>query len=590
MNNMMKKLKLLFPLPLLLGFLGYLQCYPNDISGGLYHSVRLYLMQYQLEEINVLLDIARWTAPLVTLACLLSGTQSVCMWIVCHWRKAFFPDKIIGVYGDNVRTSALITSLGTEFKAVEGNVFEPFHEAAKRHVIMHGSDEENLRFFQRYLNEFKTGDEIYIHLEEFSPNLLHSDNVQIFPFSLAQRTAFAYLTDKSERFSVKAFSQEEVHIAVMGTGKYAEQLLDFCVKLNIFSLKQRFVYHVFGDFRRYQSMHYRMSHNSMENYTACSIYPSDEIRFYKGAWEEHIELLTTMDEIVLTDDKDMENLKTADAILEYIPQQDLKNCVSVRLESESLFQFAASKEHLFHIYGANSQICSAGSILLNSVLSSAKEQMSEYVSLTESTRLNDHKWSSKTHHERDSNIYSAYFRATTMPKVPKQLRKKKISISDQLEWMAELEHIRWNRFHFLRNWLFDENVEAENRQNLRLHSCLTEYTVLSADLKYYDQKEAVKVLVDHYTYGIDLLNKKLDGFNEENTLTEAQVKKQEKAKRELQRFTKVLKEVHDLALELENGYRVRNGMPLVSEEVEVKEVEKTAKKKKKQKKEKTSQK
>lgn len=566
MNQIMKKLKLLFPLPLLLGFLGYLQCYPNDVSGGLYHSMRLYLMQYQLSEVNILLDIARWTAPCVTLACMLTGVESVCLWILCHWRKAFHPDKIIAIYGDNECTAALIDSLGPELKAVEGNVLEPFHKSSKRHVIMFKNDEDNLHFFQRYLKEFEEGDQIYLHLEHLSPNLLCFDKFEIYPFSLAERTAFYYVAEKSERLCGKAFAQDEVHVAVIGSGKYAEKLLDFSIKLNIFSLQQRFIYHVFGDFSRYRGLHYRMEQTETEHYQSFPLYPRDEVRFYHGTWEEHIELLTTMDEIVLTDDKDMENLKVADAILEYVPQQEIKNCVSVRLESESLFQFAVLKENAFHIFGVNGQICTASSILQDAVLASAKEQLSEYVALTQSTISNDAKWNSKTQHERDSNINSAYFRATALPKVPKQLRKKKLPLEEQLEFMAELEHIRWNRFHYLRNWLFDENAEKPTRDSLRIHKCLTGYEELDADLKYYDQKEAIKVISDYYNKTIATQNKKLDGFHAEDSLTEAQLKKQEKAKKELQRFTRISKEASNLALELENAYRMRNKMPLISEE------------------------
>lgn len=561
----MKRLKLLFPLPLLLGFLGYLQCYPNDISGGLYHSLRLYLLQYQIEEVNVLLDIARWTAPVVTLACLFSGIQSVYEWIVCHWRKAFYPSKTIAIYGDNERTSTLVASLGTELKAVEGNAMQPFHKSAKRHVIMFENDEENLRFFKRHLDEFEKGEQVYLHLENFSPNLLSIKKFDLHPFSLAQHTAFQCVLEKSERWCVKAFQQDEVHIAIIGSGKYAEQLLDFCGKLNVFNLKQRIVYHVFGDFQRYISLHYRMKQTTTKEHTVMYLEPNDSIKFYHDSWEHHIELLTTMDDIILTYDKDMENLNIVAGIMQYIPQEAVENCVSLRLESETLFHHAALKEHSFHVFGVNRQICSANSILEDSVLSSAKEQMSEYMALNKRTKEEDGKWNERSYHERQSNIYSAYFRATTLPKVPPLLRMKNIPMEEQIEFMAELEHIRWNRFHFLSNWLYDENVEKEDRAMFRLHNCLKEYKDLDIDLKYYDQKEAIKVLKEYYSKRIKIQNKKLDKLTQEES--DALRKKQDKAKKELKKLTLSFKEVTELSAELENGYRLRKGLPTVSEEL-----------------------
>lgn len=57
----------------------------------------------------------------------------------------------------------------------------------------------------------------------------------------------------------------------------------------------------------------------------------------------------------------------------------------------------------------------------------------------------------------------------------------------QLETIAELEHMRWCRYHYIHNWKYGETIDASKRT----HKCLVPFEELSEAEKLKDI-EAIK--------------------------------------------------------------------------------------------------
>lgn len=494
-STLLHCLKFLLPLPCILGIIGYSQLYPGDYTSALYRSIQLYGFEYEVDDCNLLLDIARWTAPLLTTAYLLTGLQSVFYWLSCRLKIKFHKEKVLAVYGNNEKTATFLASLPPDTMVIQGKSPQDFHPV-KRQVILFDKPEENFQFFQNHLADFREKDEIYLHLEGFSQNFVQDSRLEIHPFSLAKTSAFAFLTSEGEKLCKTVFAQDEVHIVLIGEGQYAQEWLDYAFNFHIFSVDQKIIYHIFGDFFSYAGIHYGLPQENTEDYLELSLYPKDKIRFYHQGWESYLGNLPSLDQVILCQEQDMENLALADQFIQYFPGSKLKENLYLRLSSEKMFQGAFQENPAISVFGTYEKSCTAPLILQETVIQSAKAQMAEYVQLNQKLQANAQEWKDQEPHIQASNLYSATYRATTFPMVPAHIQQR--SPEEQLEFMSELEHIRWNRFHFLRNWSHTtEKLEKIQQRFQRRHTDLIDYCELSEEIKDYDRKEAKKVLEEY---------------------------------------------------------------------------------------------
>ncbi len=494
-KRLLNYLKLLLPVPYFIGLIGYFQLYPGDYSNGFYHVLRLYVFEYDMDDMNVMLDICRWTAPAVTTAYAMTGLQSVFFWLSCQWKRTLHKDNVIAIYGDNEKTATFMDTLPREVQVIQERSIDTLHKV-KRHVVMFEKQEDNLHFFQKHLKNFEENNQVYLHLEGYSPNLIQDSRLEILPFSLAKTTAYSYLTQAANSLCEKVFENQTRHVVLIGAGHEAEEILDYCLNFNIFHVKQQIIYHVFGDFDNYASMHFGLPASNEKDYLELTLYPQDKIRFYYNSWETHIATMDSMDQVVLCQETDMENLMILDKIFSFIPMKNLYGNLYMKLGSEKMFHVSPESDRQISVFGTYNEICSASLILQDSLMEKAKEQMSEYATLTKNIMGDLSDWKKLDPHVRDSNLYSAMYRSTAFPLVPPCLGG--YNAEERLEFMSELEHIRWNRFHFLRNWQpTTEKLKKTEQRARRLHTDLIHYYELSEETKDWDRKEAAKVLADY---------------------------------------------------------------------------------------------
>lgn len=86
-------------------------------------------------------------------------------------------------------------------------------------------------------------------------------------------------------------------------------------------------------------------------------------------------------------------------------------------------------------------------------------------------------WLKMTNFTRDSNLFSAFYWSMMFDEnvqIPEQMPNP-IPTSREDNFFAELEHIRWFRFHQMNNWVLDE----EKNKAKRTHPCLIDFEDLS---------------------------------------------------------------------------------------------------------------
>ena len=130
----------IFVLPFVIGFVGYLPIHEYHLSWAAYSSIRLYAANVDTYEMNILVDIARWSALLVVASSFWMVVKSASGAIMNYWRS--FGKDSCAVYGDSLFAGQLLKNLAKNGIASTGKVIH----GAKRHVLLFDTDDENIAF------------------------------------------------------------------------------------------------------------------------------------------------------------------------------------------------------------------------------------------------------------------------------------------------------------------------------------------------------------------------------------------------------------------------------------------------------------
>ena len=90
MNKKKRFVWLLTIIPFFFGVIGYINEFPGEFLDAAYFSLRLYGLNYDLNYITPVLQIARWMAPLATLTAFFAVIKSISKRIsqkISLWKK-----------------------------------------------------------------------------------------------------------------------------------------------------------------------------------------------------------------------------------------------------------------------------------------------------------------------------------------------------------------------------------------------------------------------------------------------------------------------------------------------------------------------
>lgn len=446
---------ILFVVPLMLGVVGYLKQCPGDYFDALYNAITLYGMGFELDFINPWLEAARWLAPAVTFSFLIMAVRSLSKRLI-NWWKLLRTDTI-AIYGTAAGAKILeedIKKNGGRKVIREEEQFVPAHT----HVLMQDSDQHMLHLLSRFWECFQKGDRIYFQMEDFVPDILNSKGVDLYPFSLSDLTAQYFWREKADWMCERCFGSEVAKLCLIGDGIYSEKMLTFGLLQNIYCLSQHVEYHLFGDWREYRTLHFDWD---------SIVSPGDKVLFHDEPWYEKRELLQQAEMIILCDDNSDKNFRIAQQLYALFPQCE----IYLRLEDDNLFQSSVIPERI-HIFGGHTKLCTEENVLRERLIISAKRQHDAYRRSNLGSGIAE--WKELDTFTRQSNISSATFQDINVPLI----RTKLAGIEEEecVEILAELEHIRWCRYHFLHNWSYAPGKKDRER---RTHADLIPYAQLS---------------------------------------------------------------------------------------------------------------
>ena len=401
------------------------------VMGILYKFLPFFLGGYTESGVRVggLLQLARFLALAATLSILIGALNK--MTDVINWFKLLLPNATV-VYGTSSCANCVLESLNRRIR-IRGE--GKFIKNASRYVLMFPSDAENLEFYNRYYEWLKDKN-VYMMLENISRQNI--ENPRITVFSIAENCARQYWRShpvlRNER------------IAIIGFENVGQNILLYGLQVNLIDPEQHFEYHIYGD-----GTAFRREHTELDQMKP------DEIVFHDDGLYSYAEL-SAFDRVILCGSRDENcNIEAVSKLLVSAP-----NSLQIHI-------YAPNGDIITNLFGSSRLVCfgaaeetaSADMIFNERSMEAARRQHEFYFKKYGGTP-----WEKLDAFKRYSNVSSSDY----MFVIDRLLRQ---GISE--EKAAELEHIRWCRYHYIHNWKYAPETDAARR----LHNCLLPFSQLS---------------------------------------------------------------------------------------------------------------
>lgn len=289
-------------------------------------------------------------------------------------------------------------------------------------------------------------------------------------------------------------------IVLIGSGKYAEALLEQALLVNVFDPGQRIRYVVYGDFGEFRRNHPYLGQicslssaeaadgkapeadlrsralspvETPESLTTVKAPASDSLLFMEGPWNGDLDALKAADRIILCFDSEEKTLSVYNTLHRHVPTEA---AVHARLSRD--FDGLAA-------FGVPESLFTSESVLRKQLEQQAMAMHHIYLASTGQTSPG---WEELSAFLRRSNIASADHLYTKVrlllgrdvsAQLTKEVfaaafRKWQEEMPEKKELFRRIEHERWMRFHLLNNWQY-----AEKRDNKRrLHPLLRPFDLL----------------------------------------------------------------------------------------------------------------
>lgn len=445
MGTWKKLIPALFLIPFVMGSAGYIIS-GNGVTDSFYASFALYFTNPVSDSYNIWIEMARWTAPLATATAVLSLFENV--WKNILWWFHSLSGDSVAVCSD----SDIQIAFGRKTKAVYPGC--KINRTAKSHIILMNSDGESFKFYENH-KEKLAGSSVYIGVREIDYGLLkEKPEVSFFDIN----GAISRMLWRQVKLWEK--QKEKVSVVIWGRGYLAETVLCYGLLLNLYSAEQRITYHMIGNDS------FRIKHPQLP------LMNKDEVVFYSEKDSLSWEAIRKAEVLIIAEDVSAAVLQSLavngrGAQIYYYSRKsgDAGDC----LQLTNLNPF-----------GRDEDVYTDENIRQERLVEEAKrlnlKYAGKYNGETDWHKLNGFlKW---------SNISSADF-----IRVLEQLLKSNPEFDrDEL---AELEHIRWCRLHFLNYWTFGRpSGGREKDPEKRIHKCLCPYSELPPENR---QKDRIAV-------------------------------------------------------------------------------------------------
>lgn len=307
---------------------------------------------------------------------------------------------------------------------------------------MFPTDVENLEFYGRNYETLKEKN-VYMMLEDVSRQNIENPKISV--FSMTENCARQYWKDYPATRSEK--------IAIIGFENVGKNILLYGLQVNLIDPGQHFEYHIYGD-----GTEFRREHTELDKMTP------DEIVFHDDGIYPFSEM-ADFDRIIICGGENGNcGIAEASRLLMSAPVE------------RPVYIYAPNGDIITNLFGNGRLICfgraeeiaTAGVIFNEESMEAARKQHEFYYKKYGGTP-----WEKLDVFKRYSNVSSSDYM---------EVINRLLAEGMPLEKIAELEHIRWCRYHYLHNWKYAPRTDAAKR----VHNCLIPFEDLSEEEKIKD--------------------------------------------------------------------------------------------------------
>lgn len=468
MHRLLSFLKLaLLGIPMLFGLAGFLKAGESFLN-ALFSSICMYAMNYQDPPPNLWVEAGRWTAPLATA----SGIFMVATTLRERLRAylCYRRGDSVAVYGPEPEKTELLARLRS--CGIDGRTR---FVRARRYILL---GEDGFDFYFQNLRKLEER-EVYLQCGSLPAQSVSTPGLHLF---CPEETAARLFWKQAKLYEWSAAREHRLNILFVGFGRLGEELLSYGLQNNIFAPDQQISYHIFGADDSFSATHTRLKEIG------------DPVLFYNIPWYTRLSLLEDADLILVLE---QENQMT---LLQRLLLATNRPRFHVFAAEHAGISLLAGQERL-HIFSWRQEARSPEHILSDTLYRRAREINLRYAHLYDNVPENEEnrekQWALLDSFTRYSNISAADYHEIRLA----MLEAMGASVSGEalspglLERLAELEHIRWCRYHYLNNWRqgIPENGKRKDT-GLRIHRDLVPYQELSDEEKEKD-RENIRILL-----------------------------------------------------------------------------------------------
>lgn len=459
---------LAFFLPAVFGVIGFALLEGEPLSNALFNCLSMYVINYADPPANIFVELARWTAPLAT-------ASGVFLAIAAARQKlrnylCFRHGHSVAVYGPAGPRTALLDQLGSNGLEGQDQLIP-----AQRYILLNQED-WNFSFYYQNRQALQ-GHMVYLQSKAAPAQAAADPWLRLF---CPEETAARLFWKQNCLYSAAAAKEGRLRLVFLGFGALGEQLLYYGLLDNIFLPEQQIEYHIFGDCQSFLATHTQLG--SLE----------DRVIPHQQPWYQSLPLLEQADLVIVLEQQD---------------QLALLQDLLLACRRPLFHVFAASQaarlldsQNRLLLFDWHSQAQKLENILGESLFDRAQRINLRYANLyggvaeTPENKLAE--WNKLDAFTRYSNVSAADYHEIRLqmldtmglPRQPDQWPP------ETMEFFSQLEHIRWQRYHYLNNWQYGRPEQGSKDPVRRIHVNLMPYHQLSQADKEKD-RENIRLLL-----------------------------------------------------------------------------------------------
>lgn len=439
---------ILIVLPFALGLTGFL-IDGEPLLQAFYAGLCLYGMGQKELPPNILVEVARWLAPLVSASAVVMAAKSIRRYF--HDTSARMSAHSVAVHGPKAEKEAILKALGSQ-----GIDMEDKPVKASRYLLL-GDEMKNLEYFHTYLAD--TDKDVFLQSKSLSSRSVSKPNLYLF---CPEETAARVFWEEHLLYPLSEKHDHQITIAMIGFGSLGRELLLYSLENHIFHPNQCIAFHIWGEengFRKIYRQLYQIS---------------DPVVFHSEPWQDSLDKLSNAQMIIVAQQEDQ--LATLRDLTMALWNKPI-HVMSVQPEGVEIlggplisFDWKAEAMQPKNIFNEEQLIY-------------AKQLNLMYYDMF-SPSHRDNKRADEAWTETNASSRESILKTTEYHRIQQLLMHGKEMTEENVELLAELDHIHWCRYFYLRNWTGGEPRNGRNKDmENRIHRCLMPYHDLSMEFK-----------------------------------------------------------------------------------------------------------